>query len=202
MGFKDLLVYMREMKHYLIAATATFLLGIYLGYMESDSFGFFLNHQTDRLQGIVEGINRLGNPQLWLLAFIFVNNLLVSMFMVYAGAIFGLLPLFALLSNGLLLGYLAHASVPENGWGTLLLGILPHGIIEIPAFILACAYGIKLGVIATKSLLFLPFPSKRAANGQRFIRFLKVSLPLSLLMAGLLLTAAVIESFITYALLH
>lgn len=202
MKFRDLFLHMREMKHYFIAASLTFLIGMYLGYMESESFRFYLNGQTDHLRGIMEGIQRMGNTQLWLLAFIFANNLMVSMLMVYAGAFFGILPLFALLSNGLLVGYLAQASNSKGELGTFLLGILPHGVIEIPAVILACSYGIKFGVTAAKGILFFPIPSKRTINGAKLLRLLKVSLPLALLMAGLLLTAALIESMVTYALLN
>ncbi|WP_438449110.1 stage II sporulation protein M [Gorillibacterium sp. sgz5001074] len=202
MNFKLLFLHLREMKHYLIASCITFAVGLYLGYMESDSFMFYLNGQTDHMKNVVEGINRMGNSQWWLLAFIFANNVLVSTFMVYAGVMFGIIPLFTLISNGLFIGYLAQIAIPERGMGTFLLSVLPHGVIEIPAIILACSYGIKFGALAVKSILFLPLPNRRAANNQQFLRLLKVSLPLVLLLVMLLFSAALVESFVTYALVN
>lgn len=202
MSFRALIIHLREMKHYIIVAAATFVLGIYLGSAHTDEFLFFLQGQSDRLRDIVEGMDRLEHSRWWLLFFIFSNNLIVCLMMVYAGAFFGLLPLFALISNGMLLGYLANRVVPEAGWDTFLLGIVPHGIIEIPAIILACAYGIKFGTLTAKTLIFIPMANKRAANGQQLLRLLKVSLPLAVVLLGLLLSAAIIESTVTYALVR
>jgi stage II sporulation protein M len=201
-SLRDLLTHVREMKHYIIVAAATFILGIYLGSAESEQFMFFLQSQSERLRDIVEGMDKLEHSRWWLLFFIFSNNLIVCLIMVYAGAFFGIMPLFALITNGMLLGYLAEKIVPEEGWTTLLLGIVPHGIIEIPAIILACAYGIKFGTLTAKTLIFLPMSSKRSLNGKQFIRLLKISLPLALVLCGLLLSAAIIESTVTYALVR
>jgi stage II sporulation protein M len=198
MKWRDLAAQMKEMKHYFIAAAATFVIGIYLGYSDSSQFQFLLQGQIDKVADIVNSISGKGNTEWRILYFVTVNNVLVSIFMVYAGVLFGLLPLFSLLSNGLVLGFLAHENVPEIGWGEFLLAVVPHGIIEIPAFILACAFGIKFGAHALKGILFLPSPARRAANSKSFIRLLKVSVPLILLVSALLLVAAIVESMVTF----
>jgi stage II sporulation protein M len=198
MKWRDLTGHMKEMKHYFIAAAITFLIGVFLGYTESERFLFFLREQSNQIRDIVEGINAKEHTQWWLLLFLFANNLMVSVLMVYSGVLFGFIPLFSLITNGLMLGYLANQNIPDMGWDTFALAILPHGIIEIPAIIIACAYGIKFGTLTAKGILFLPSPKRRLANNQHFLRLLKVSVPLLLLLCGLLLAAAIVESMITY----
>lgn len=200
MSFRELFKQMKDMKHYAIASLATFLLGIFLGFSQSNHFLYYLQEQSAHLQGIVEGINKLDYSQWRLLFFIFANNVLVCLLMIYAGTFFGIIPLFTLLSNGLLLGYLAQKHVPDWGWTRFLLAVLPHGIIEIPAVILACAYGIKFGTLVAKMILFIPFPTKRASNSKQLLSMLRLSLPLTALLAVLLLTAAFVESMVTYGL--
>lgn len=202
MKWRDLAVQIKEMKHYFIAAAATMLIGMYLGFSHSHQFQFLLDDQIDQLTEIVNKISGKDHTQLRLLFYIFTNNVLVSLFMVYSGVLFGIIPLFSLLSNGLILGYLAHQNVPLDGWGSFLIAVLPHGIIEIPAFVIACAYGIKFGALTAKGILYLPSPARRARNNQSFTRMLKVSVPLIVLLCGLLLGAALIESMVTYAIVN
>jgi stage II sporulation protein M len=197
MSWRNLVQAIKEMKHYLIAAAATFLVGAYLGYSEPGQFQFLLDNQIKQLTDMVNNIGGHEHYQWRLLAFILVNNVLVSVFMVYSGVMLGIIPLYSLLSNGLIMGYLAHQNVPDKGWGSFILAILPHGIIELPAFILACAFGIKFGAIMFKSFFFLFSPTRRAANNAAFIKMLKVSVPLVIIVALLLMAAALIESMVT-----
>lgn len=202
MKWHDMIAHMKEMKHYFVAAAATFLIGIYLGYTQPEQFFFFLQDQSKQIQQIVEKIAAQDHTQWRLLLFVFANNVMVSVLMVYSGVLLGFIPLFTLITNGMMLGYLANLNVPDKGWGEFLLALVPHGIIEIPAVIIACAYGIKFGTVAAKGVLFLPSPARRMANNQAFTRLLKVSVPLVLFVCGLLLLAAVVESMVTYSLVN
>lgn len=197
MNWRNLFQTMKEMKHYFIAAAATFLIGAYLGYTQSGQFQFLLDNQIKQLTDMVNSIGGKDHYQWRLLGFILMNNVMVSVFMVYSGVMLGIIPLFSLLSNGLVMGYIAHQNVPEIGWGQFFLAILPHGIIELPAFVLACAFGIKFGAVMLKSFVFLFSPARRAANNAAFVKLLKVSVPLVILVAVLLAAAAVVESMVT-----
>lgn len=197
MSWRNLILAIKEMKHYFIAAAATFLVGAYLGFSQPEQFQFLLDNQIKQLTDMVNSIGGHDHYQWRLLGFILMNNVLVSVFMVYSGVMLGIIPLYSLLSNGLIMGYLAHQNVPETGWGPFILAILPHGIIELPAFILACAFGIRFGAVMMKSFFFLFSPARRAANNAAFVRLLKVSVPLVILVALLLMAAAVVESMIT-----
>ena len=201
MGFRELFIHMRGMKHYFIAVLGTFIIGIYLGYSNPEQYHFLLHAQSDRLSGIAQSLSKMEHKQLWIFGFIFLNNTLVSILMVFSGVFFALIPLYALLSNGMLLGFTADNAVAEHSLFWFMKGVLHHGIIEIPAILIACAYGLRFGLLAIEGILFFPFAGRRAINGAKMLRFLKLTLPLMGVLAGLMLIAALIESFVTFAIL-
>ncbi|MFD2881019.1 stage II sporulation protein M [Paenibacillus rhizoplanae] len=85
----------------------------------------------------------------------FLNNSIKSVVIIYLGALFGLLPAFFLLINGAVIGYLIHLSAIQGQdlFTLIVKGLLPHGIIEIPAIIIACAFGLKFGSKVLSALL-------------------------------------------------
>jgi uncharacterized membrane protein SpoIIM required for sporulation len=91
-------------------------------------------------------LNQVLGPSLG--ADIFLNNWLVSIATALAGLGFGAPSFLTIMFNGFILGVL----VPLSTLTMLLAAILPHGIIEIPSFILAGSMGIKLGYAALGSL--------------------------------------------------
>jgi stage II sporulation protein M len=79
------------------------------------------------------------------ISMIFLNNIQASFLAVILGAVIGLFPLFAAISNGYLLGFVARFAVEEGGI-LVLWRLIPHGIFELPAIILSIGLGMKLGV--------------------------------------------------------
>ena len=77
-------------------------------------------------------------------AYITVNNIQVSLLAFAGGIAFGVLTVYALVTNGLLLG--ALAAVFQQGDASLLFWslIVPHGAIELPAIALAGGAGLML----------------------------------------------------------
>ena len=92
-------------------------------------------------------LNQVFGPSLG--ADIFLNNWLVSIATGLAGLGFGAPSFLTIMFNGFILGVL----VPLSTLTMLLAAILPHGIIEIPSFILAGSMGIKLGYAALRRTL-------------------------------------------------
>lgn len=79
---------------------------------------------------------------------LFVNNVRVSLIMMVGGIFLGLIPAFGVLANGALMGYVVAIMVAKTHISPVLVfaaGILPHGIFEIPAYLLASAYGLRFG---------------------------------------------------------
>ena len=79
--------------------------------------------------------------------YLFIHNLLVSLQVMLLGLIIGIPPLFGLFANGALLGSVAVAMAREGMpvFSLMLRGVLPHGILELPAFIISASFGLKFG---------------------------------------------------------
>ena len=125
-------------------------------------------------------------------AFIFFNNAIKSFAVVALGFFFGIIPILFIAINGILLGLTASVIIKGQGIVHLLVGILPHGVLEVPALLIASAYGVQLGRRYYFKLRYkYPFTP---AFYQAMKNTAKYVLPL-------LLVASLIETFLTTALL-
>ncbi|HAV11646.1 MAG TPA: hypothetical protein DCX32_03870 [Candidatus Moranbacteria bacterium] len=125
---------------------------------------------------------------LLIFVFIFLNNVLKALFVILFGFFFAIVPLVFIYTNGELIGLIVGVFQQENSLLTIVLGLLPHGILEVPAIILATSYGIWLGNCFYRRLRYKePF---RVHFSFALKKFFRVILPM-------LLAAAVIESFVT-----
>lgn len=196
--FKALFLDFYKLRRYIVLSAIIFIAGIYLGY-ESNFLHNFLEGQIEGLAEIAKGLIELENAQFWFFMFIFLNNTIKSILIIFLGFFFGIAPIVFLLINGMVLGYLYYYVVVIHESGTLsqlIVGILPHGIIELPVIIIACAYGIRMGVIVFKTLGGLFIPEHRRPRGEMKDFFVKTP-TLMLFITISLLIAALIETFIT-----
>src|SRR5512134_3770535 len=83
-----------------------------------------------------------------LFAFIVINNVVKAAMMMYLGIVFGLIPIFFLVSNGMVLSVAVALILDEAGALVAVAGLMPHGIIEISAVLMAAAAGLRLGAVA------------------------------------------------------
>jgi stage II sporulation protein M len=126
---------------------------------------------------------------------VFLQNSLVSILAALGGVFFGISSFFIVFVNGFIIGFIilsVLASSPDFLSNTifLVLGLAPHGIFEIPAFLISSAIGLRLGI---------EWMSK-GSHGRRFsvwkkdlARALKV-LPF---VFAILLVAALVEIFVS-----
>jgi len=195
---KNLMQQLTLMKHYFIASTLVFVLSMVLGAGYSEQFQAFIESQLKGIQQIVESISTTENPQWSMFWFIFFNNIIKSLLIIGMGALFGVLPLFFLIANGLLLGYVAAVSAQKESIWFVIKALVPHGIIEIPAIIFAAAFGLRFGVLILKSLGSM-FNSSRSTQTKDQLRsFVKALVPVFAIIVVSLTVAAVIESTVTY----
>jgi stage II sporulation protein M len=128
-----------------------------------------------------------------LFAFIVINNIVKAAVMMFAGVVFGLIPIFFLVFNGMVLSVVAALIANKAGALVAVAGLAPHGIIEIAAVLLAAAAGLRLGVVAMERVRGRGVKLKmELAKAWRF--FAALVLPA-------LLVAAVIETLATPVLL-
>lgn len=185
----------------LLLAVVLFILGGVAGWIGTGSLQELLNEQLKGLSRISGDLRESSHPQWSFFVFIFLNNSIKSVVIIYLGALFGLLPAFFLLVNGAVIGYLIHLSAIEGQdlFTLIVKGLLPHGIIEIPAIIIACAFGLKFGGKTISALLGAG--NRNAGNKETWSSFMRQTITASVWIVILLLIAAVIESTITFSLL-
>lgn len=104
----------------------------------------------------------------------------------------GIAPVAAVAINGLVIGFVLGFSLrtPELGAGFFLAGVLPHGVIEIPAFLLGLGMALRLAAV-----VFSPFPGK--TRGESLKQAAGETLSVLALVVPLLLMAATIEATVT-----
>jgi stage II sporulation protein M len=197
-SLRALIAHLKQMKGYFAFGTILFFAGMIVG-GTNPALDAFITGQLKGLEQIADSIDKSSNPSLMMFVFIFFNNAIKSILIMYLGMLFGIVPIFFLIVNGMVLGYLFTNLAENQGAGMLVdvivKGILPHGIIEIPAIIIASAYGIKFGTLALRgagSVL-----TRKKGIGLEFETFATRTVPVMVLLVGLLLVAAGIESTFT-----
>jgi stage II sporulation protein M len=182
-------------RSYIGFTVVLFITGLLLGLSFSEALDNILQSQIEHIKNLAAKAE--GNPAK-LASVIFVNNLKVSMLLIVTGIALSVFPIVMIMGNGMAIGYL-FASFGDMGqvpiWAIIVFGIVPHGIFEIPAFILAGAMGIKLGYMWLRPL----------AGESRWSSFLyagKESLRVLPFILVWLVIAASIEGFVTPELLR
>jgi stage II sporulation protein M len=124
---------------------------------------------------------------------LFWHNVSRSALMVFAGIVFGILPVFMLALNGLLLGLvLARFDSPVVLFFT---SVLPHGLFEFPAIFIAGAMGLLLGQDAI-SLVRYWMRGEGEASTRILVKDLKSVAPSFILVGVFLAIAAAIETLL------
>jgi len=199
-GAAEFLKDLAAMRWYLAVSALLFAGGIAFG-AASESFGAYMEGQLEPLRRIVAQAESSDNAQLLLFLIIFLNNFVKMILMVFLGAIFGLFPIYFLVSNGMIIGYVV-ASAGRAGLDVVSLvvrGLLPHGMLETAAIVIAAAYGLRYGMLIA-SELFLAFRGR--GSGDRIKKFHSGLKRLAAFLFFALLAAAFIESTVTYALVR
>lgn len=185
----------------LLLAALLFIAGGIAGWVGTGSLQNLLYQQLQGLGQISGDLRESSNPQLSFFIFIFLNNSIKSVVIIFLGALLGILPALFLLINGAVIGYLIHLNAIQGQdlFTLIVKGLLPHGIIEIPAIIIACAFGLKFG----SRVLSAMFRAGRRSGGEGadWPDFMRQTLTASVWIVILLFVAAIIESTITFWLL-
>lgn len=180
--------YLFGMRRYIALAALVYFISIFVGYLWASVF-------PDAAQKIIEEFRQMLGPvhkasPLGLFVFIFIKNAVAGFLAVFAGIVFGIFPLLALFSNGAFLGAFAHLFFQKTSSAAIFLaGILPHGAVEIPAFLFSAAAGFCLGIAVFRRII-----SGEKELGRKFRRAAKLYL---FIILPLFLAAAFIEAFIT-----
>jgi stage II sporulation protein M len=130
-----------------------------------------------------------GFSTLEMILFIFLNNTFATFFGIIFGVVFGIFPVFSLVMNGYVVGFVSSLSVAEFGISSLW-NLLPHGIFELGAVFISLGMGLKIGAVSIKSVL-------KNKGDKKLTKELKDSLRVYLFVVlPLLLVAAIIEGIL------
>jgi stage II sporulation protein M len=146
----------------------------------------------------IAGLRELGRilvpSSILTLLIIFLKNVTAMLISFIFSPLFCITPLLSLLSNGWLIGYVSTDVMKEASIGYLLAGILPHGIFEIPALIMAQAASLSFGVHIIVPIIRKKKRKELVKNIKRDVKYLLIALIL-------LVPAAIIETYVTHLLL-
>lgn len=124
---------------------------------------------------------------------ILVQNLMATIFVIVSGVIVGIIPTFAISSNGFGLGVLYRNAAEASGYSKAALKILPYGVSEVPALLIAASYGLWLGVMVVRRKRGKESATLGSQMEHAFRRYFAVVFPL-------LVVAAAIETALILAL--
>jgi len=124
---------------------------------------------------------------------LFFNNLEACILLFLGGASFGILTIFIMSLNGIVIGAIMEIVHQDHSALFVAAALVPHGVFEIPAFIIAGA----LGVLLAQSLMAEWYGSEDAGETARDLGrvFLRYVVPL-------IAVAACVEAFITPVVIH
>jgi len=130
----------------------------------------------------------LGNSSLEICVKLFINNFETCILLFLGGASFGILTIFIMSLNGIVIGAIMEIIHKDHSWAFIAAALIPHGIFEIPAFIISGA----LGIMLAQYLISEWYGGEdTAGEAKKLARiFLLYVLPL-------VVAAAIVEAFIT-----
>lgn len=122
--------------------------------------------------------------------FILSNNAFTLVMSFLLSPILCLFPIMVLLLNGGIIGFLSPLVISETSLGFLVMSLLPHGILELPAIIIGEAAALSIG-----AAVMLAIFKKESRN--LLLPRLVTNLKLLAVAIALLVPAAFIESYLT-----
>jgi stage II sporulation protein M len=195
----DLLQIVRTMKGTIMVATAILLVGVVCGVILQDILEGVVASLFGTIEQEAEKIREI--PQYLQVLVIFGNNTRAATLtgIIASLPVLGIfIPFITMLLNGFIIG-LAPEILQMNSF-QFIMAILPHGILEIPALILASAVGFKFAMASLKASIgyFFPYPGK--SGKETFLNEIRPgwkSIKLFAVIIPLLIGAALIEVFIS-----
>jgi stage II sporulation protein M len=169
---------------YIIIISLLFILSSLIGYMMPLKIQQEVTKDLDKVLSFAKDLS-----QIMLLIFILLNNSVKALIAMLLGVFFGIVPAIFMIFNGYIIGLMISYLSLGMSFGSITSRLIPHGIFEIPAFIIASGYGLWLGMKFYRKLRYKePLKDSLIFALQKYF---KIVLPL-------LLIAAFIEVFITH----
>ena len=137
-------------KVWILIAVTLFAVSSVVGWVTPASIAHLLAEDITALQELGGMLASL--PPAVTALIIFLKNSLSLLTSFVLSPILCLIPVVALTANGWLLGWISATVIEKESLGVLLSGLLPHGVIELPAFIIGEAAALSFGSLVMVSI--------------------------------------------------
>ena len=129
---------------YVALITVIFFISCYTGYVWAEKNYEVARDYFEKFFSELSFIIDL--PSYAIFAIIFLNNSVKAFLAMISGFLFGIIPVLFIFINGYVIGMIVYVKGVELGFDRTLIMLIPHGITEISAIIIACSYGVWLGI--------------------------------------------------------
>jgi stage II sporulation protein M len=137
---------------------------------------------TDAFQVVADNYRGLAGGKLFFT--ILLHNMMATILVLISGVLVGVIPTFAIGANGFLLGVVYSQAAEMTGYWKAALKVLPHGVFELPALLIAASYGLWLGVAVVQRMRGKESNLIRSHIEHAFRRYFAVVFPLLIVAAG------------------
>lgn len=186
-----ILEYFHDLRRFIRFSLQLFILsvvaGIYIAEYHEKEMQEVLNRTAAALS------SGMGLSGFSLFYFIFENNVTTLFYALLASVVFGLSSVTMIIVNGIIAGVFMILVVKKTSFLVFIMGIVPHGIFEIPAAVISSSMGMKIGWT-----VILKLRRKKVSIGNEIYSALKYFF---LIVVPLLFIAAIIEAFVTLTLI-
>jgi len=179
-------IFDRTVKPYILILALIFAVSFLAGTLAPVSVGMEATKAfhivADQYRGIAGGVLYFN---------ILVQNVMASILILVSGVFIGIVPILSIASNGFFLGVLYHQAAEGESYLKAALEVLPHGVFEIPALLVASSYGLWLGVMVVRRMRGRESTLLRFHIEHAFRRYFAVVFPL-LIVAAAIETALIV----------
>jgi stage II sporulation protein M len=172
---------------WVVIAIGLFAIGIIVGLAVPSSITSLI---SEELAALGELGGALAPSSFSMLIFIFITNAVTLLFSFALSPIFCLVPIVTLFLNGCIVGLVSTIVMEEESLGFVLAGLLPHGIIELPAFFIGEAAALSFGTVVVVALFRKEKRNLILPSLKRNLKYLGIAL-------ALMIPAAIIETYVT-----
>jgi len=173
-------IFDRTIKPYILILSLIFVAAFLAGILAPSSTR---QQMTEAFQVVVDNYRGLTGGKLFFT--ILLHNVVATIFLLISGVIVGIIPTFAIGTNGFVLGVVYRQTAEAMGYSKAALKVLPHGVFELPALLIAASYGLWLGVMAIRRMRVKESTLLRFHIEHAFRRYFTVVFPLLVVAAGI-----------------
>jgi stage II sporulation protein M len=186
------LKYVWGLKYYILAIVLIFAAFYAVGYVAVMTVPDVGNTVVSGFKQEVSPLKEL--TPLGLMLGIFANNAFKCLLVIVLGLALGIAPIIFILANGLILGIVIGVTMKSTSLLYVLVGVVPHGVIELPMVFISAAIGLKLGMDVLRAIL-----GKNVNVVDKLVESLMIFI---IWIFPLLFLAAFVETFVTGPILY